>query len=317
MNSKLIVSSLFVCALVACGDSGTGSGGSGGSSTNATTGSKMSTTGSKMATSAATGATGGAGADGTSGLPCTTDAMCDTSGDGTSACSIDKLYMDGSFFPDAVCLQTAQCDLGDGTTVTYCDGDTGTCLDANGTGVCLPYCQFDDTGAATTGNCPGKDACNPYGFGKDMNMASFGVGYCFGGCLADGDCKLAGEACDVGTGLCTDATKIVTPTKMAGEACTGTADTSCNCGIGQTATGGMCVQFCKVGDAANTCPTGTVCDAGLPATGTVPFTKEPAGMAGACTKTCTADTDCPTLPAGFCYASAGHTEKTCHFGAAQ
>jgi hypothetical protein len=248
------------------------------------------------------------------------DTDCDKTGAGTAHCTKTPLYGQqgqpaSTYFPDPICIQTAPCDAGNGTQVTTCDKDTGICLDTGtpGQGVCLPFCQFDNSTAKYTGNCPGKDACNPYGFGKDMNNMAFGVGYCFGGCLADADCPTSGEKCDVYDGLCKAAALITAPTKAVGAACTGTTDMACNCGIAKNQTTGMCTQFCKYGDAANTCPTGTVCDVQIPTSLTTPFTAVPAGLAGICAKTCTGMADCPT---GFCYASAGETQMTCHFGPA-
>ncbi len=321
MKFELVVALVLSSAAVACGNSSNGTGGSGGTGSTSTSSKTSSTSKGVTSTSVGTG-TGGAGGameDGTSGKQCATDADCDVTGAGTAKCTKTPLYGQmgqpaSTFFPTSICVQTSVCDPGAGTSVMGCDNNAGICLDTGtpGQGVCLPFCQFDSTGAKYTGNCPGTDACNAYGFGKDMNNAPFGVGYCFGGCLKDADCTASGEKCDVYDGLCKAASLVTVPTKNVGDSCTGSTDTACNCGKATSATVGMCVQFCKYGDANNTCPTGTYCDADIPTTLTTPFTKVPAGIAGSCLKTCTQASDCPTMQ---CYASAGETQMTCHFAA--
>ena len=226
-----ILTALFLSTTTfACGGSGsTGTGGAGGSGTSSSkaTSSSKTVTASVGATTGAGGATG----EGTSGKVCTTNADCDVSGAGTAMCTKMPLYgtsaTPSTYFPDAICVQTAACDPGPGPNIVGCDADAGICLTSSTSGVCLPFCQFDSTGAKYTGNCPGKDACNPYGFGKDANMLPFGVGYCFGGCLKNADCTAAGETCDVFDGLCKATATIVAPTKIVGAACTGATDTAC------------------------------------------------------------------------------------------
>jgi hypothetical protein len=240
---------------------------------------------------------------------CTSDDHCDRVGDGINKCS-NALFRDGALYPTPVCIGV-DCDPGDGTVITGCDGEKGVCLSTGSGGICLPACSFDNTGAAPAG-CRGADVCNVFGFGKDSSGAPIGVGYCFGGCTKDLDC--ATGVCQRETGLCVNTR--VTYTKPFGSTCV-TADATanrCSC-LYTTASGaGYCSTFCKVGDPATTCPSGFACSAGLPTNesdGTALFSRDPAGIGGYCLKTCSTDADCAPLNA-YCDSTA--SGKICQPG---
>jgi hypothetical protein len=197
-----------------------------------------------------------------------------------------------------MCIDTNPCTPST-TTISLCDGSTGVCLDdgsGSGTGICLPECTFDDSGSAPVGCAGGLNGCNVAGWGPGTSGGTIGVGFCFGGCLSDSDCPLSGEKCDTINGLCKTASKIVAPTKALGAACTSADGTSgaCNCWYNTSSGKGACTQVCKIGGAA--CPTGFVCDAGLPKTdatsGATLFTTAPTGLIGQCMKPCTTSKDC-------------------------
>ena len=236
--------------------------------------------------------------EGTTGKACTDDTTCDVSGAGVNACS-NALFSLGTLYPAPVCVGK-DCDPGDGTSIMGCDDPLGVCLSTGSGGICLPACSFGaDDGAAPVG-CVGKDACNVLGWGKDSAGKLQGVGYCFGGCTADADCT-KGDKCQVESGLCVKAPVVYT--KTLGTACTDADATSkpakCECLYLTSTKKGYCSTFCKVGDASTTCATGYTCSPGLPTTdstdGSALFSKDPAGMAGNCLKTCTADADCTAL----------------------
>lgn len=242
----------------------------------------------------------------TVGKPCTDDSTCDVTGAGITACS-NGLFTDGTLDPTPVCLGT-DCDPGDGTTIETCDGGRGVCLDdGSGGGQCFPSCTFATSDGAAPKGCEGKNVCNVLGWGKDASGTLAGVGYCFGGCLADGDCT-GGDKCQKETGLC-----VKTPdtyTKAQGDPCTD-SDTTCSCLYLTTL--GYCSNFCLVGSSATSCPTGFVCSPDLPTTdstdGSALFSKDPTGIAGTCLKTCAADADCATMNS-TCQTTA--TGKVCY-----
>ena len=215
-------------------------------------------------------------------------------------------------FPDAVCVDPSPCDLGDGTSVLFCDGADptdptlpGICL-PSGTattgiaGLCLPKCTIPSDGTAPVG-CHGKDVCNAFAFGTDASGKVSGFGYCFGGCVADGDCP-TGSKCQKDQGLCV--ATLMTATKSLGATCSAN-DTSgttygCNCLTNPKTQLGYCSQFCIVGQPSN-CGAGFVCDAQLPTMltgGTAGFTTQNAGLGGTCLQACgnapVADAGSPT-----------------------
>ena len=249
--------------------------------------------------------------EGTTGATCTSSATCDPKGTLVNSCS-SSFFSLGPINPTPVCvgLNPPECAADDGTTILSCDGTRGVCLKSGTNELCLPACNFDNTGTAPTG-CAGKDACNVYGWGKPAGTL-VGIGYCFGGCKADADCPSPSK-CQVEDGLCV--TTKITYTKASGTACTKAADAgttpTCNC-LYATATGkGYCANFCTVG--ASTCATGYKCSPSLPttdATGAL-WSRDPAGIAGYCLKTCTLDADCLAIN-GKCKDTA--TGKVCEPG---
>ena len=223
----------------------------------------------------------------TTGDPCKTDATCDKDGTGTHKCTIDLSPGYGNFDPTPVCVQLG-CDPGDGSSVVPCDGDRGVCLNGGSTGLCLPACTFDNSGAPAKG-CAGGDACNVY----TLTSATDGIGYCFGGCTAPGSSSpescVGGNKCQLETGYCVE--KPVKYSKAVGDACTD-ADAManrCNCLYPTTTNKGYCSEFCRVG--TTTCDAGFVCTAFLPAS----FGKSPKDIGGWCAKPCTTDGDCTGL----------------------
>ena len=231
--------------------------------------------------------------DGTTGQTCASDADCTTTGGpGIARCS-STVFAPESYFATPVCILPA-CSPVSGTTPHFCDGPAapsspGICMPygAGGGGVCLPKCTFDKAGGPATG-CQGKDVCF-----VDTQATEEGVGYCWGGCMKDGDCP-TGQKCQADQGLCMEGT--VPPTKPYGAACT-TADLNdgaCYCLYGAASTG-YCSSFCVVGG-PNTCPAGSVCD-GLEYRQDG-YAMSNAGLGGFCTVACTAGSEagaaCPT-----------------------
>jgi hypothetical protein len=258
--------------------------------------------------------------DGTTGKACTTDADCHSpTGPGTNKCTSDGFFGSAggnTLYPTSVCLNLANCNPGDGTTVVFCDGDPtnpsspGVCLSTGsaGKGICLPQCNFKQDGSAVTG-CTGKDACFGTGFfNTDASGANIGIGYCFGGCDTDADCSVTGQHCQADEGLCVKS--VVTPDAgelAIGTGCNsnGTTAPSCNC-IAPSSGLGYCAQFCVTG--RNECATGQVCEAQLPTqlidTATdatiAGWTKQNPGMGGWCAPTCTGEGGTCTYPNSTC-----------------
>jgi hypothetical protein len=217
----------------------------------------------------------------------------------TLGISSNEVFTKGPLYPTPVCIQVdpPECAADDGTTVVSCNGDRGVCLRTGGGELCLPSCSFADDGAAPVG-CTGRDVCNVFGWGRNTSGALDGVGFCFGGCRADGDCP-KDSACQVEDGLCFK-TKTAYP-KSIGTACTKSeaagALPPCNCLYGSTTSLGYCSVFCVVGKTS--CDAGFVCSAQLPtsdATGAL-FHRDPVGIAGNCVKSCSTNADCSGMNA--------------------
>jgi hypothetical protein len=250
---------------------------------------------------------------GSTGLACNADSECDPRAAGDAAPFCSTSLAGGSLYPAPVCLGMP-CDPGDGSTIRECDRGTGVCLDSEEGGICLPNCGFDDSGAAPVG-CVEGNGCNVYGWGAREDGTVIGVGYCFGGCRSDADCKRTGERCQVEDGLCRK-TVVAYPKKI-GDACTQTATSNpgCNCLAARTGQG-YCSSVCRFG--SDSCPMGFSCDTGLPKNkllaDDIVFAKAPAGMMAFCLKNCTSDADCTGLNS-YCDESAGmNGQRTCQVG---
>lgn len=245
----------------------------------------------------------------------TVGKACDTSADCKVADSKnDNVCSKGGFavgdlFGSPVCIQPT-CKQGTGKTVgdLLCDGNAGLCLPTSGgtTGVCLPYCDFDST--AVTSKCEGGNKCAIAYSASDKDGKAVAIGYCEASCQADTDCKgTAGQKCQIETGLCVNADKLVTYAKAVGAGCDGSKDPEeCNCnavgGTGANKDKGVCTRACitgAAGDAAcNTALAGWKCTANLPAkddTGKAQFSAQPDDIRGRCALPCVDDTTCAPL----------------------
>lgn len=243
-------------------------------------------------------------ADKTTGKTCTSDTDCDVTGNGLGRCT-NKIYIISPLNPTAICIQIDggggdACDMGDGTTIPFCDGDTGLCT-KSGTNpsICDAFCAIDDTGKVTQA-CAGKNACNPELLGTDGTTKKNTLyGTCQSGCATDADCP-TNSVCDELQNFCvektcttdTDCSKLFTKpppgfkcvadatggkshckfsyAKKVGDKCTpaataGTSSADCIC-FGKTGAGtdgGMCISLCKTvafGTANAECGTGFTCD---------------------------------------------------------
>jgi hypothetical protein len=184
------------------------------------------------------------------------------------------------------------------TTVQPCDGDKGVCLPAvGGTTFCVPVCTFTDSTTAPSG-CLAGDACVMLGFDP---ASKSGVGFCYGGCQRDADCK-GGRVCQTETLLCVGTLATYTLAEGAPCAKADGSDAQCNCNEGATSAAGYCVHGCQFG--VTTCDAGYTCDPSLPASATsVPFS-----MYGNCLATCTTDGDCKNAK---CIRHGGMSVSTC------
>jgi hypothetical protein len=230
----------------------------------------------------------------TVGLRCNDDRTCDPIGSGANFCSNDGSFSWGSLYPEPVCLGRV-CDPGpDLASGAPCDDGRGVCV-ATGSfsGVCLPRCTFDGSGAPAVG-CSDLNPCSPYAWSTDATGAVHGVGFCTAGCLTDADCT-NGDRCQTDQGYCV--THPFPRTFAVGDACFAASnppEVECNCLFAPSGGDGYCTQFCLVDDARTTCPGGFVCTAGLPG---ATFAKEPKGAAGYCLKTCASDAECAAINA--------------------
>ena len=251
----------------------------------------------------------------TVGKECTSAADCKVAGSKNDNQCSKGGFMDGDLFGSPVCIQP-QCTQGTGGTIAdlLCDDQTGLCLPTGGSdtsGICFPFCSYDST--TVTDKCAGGNKCNIAYLGTDtMTMKASAIGFCFGACTADADCKgTAGQKCQAETGLCLNATAYVTYAKVAGQGCTrpaGTAADECNCNyVGTFADGGaspnpdkgFCTHACITGTAGNTvcnaAAAGWKCTAKLPTVddkGAALFSAQPDDVAGTCAFPCAADADC-------------------------
>ena len=242
----------------------------------------------------------------TVGKECTSTADCKVAGSkNDNACSKGG-FTDGDLLGSPVCIQPS-CTQGSGGTIAdlLCDDQAGLCLPTGGSdtmGICLPFCSFDSTKIVDP--CAGGNKCNIAYLGTDtMTKAASAIGFCFGACQADTDCKgTAGQKCQVEDGLCV--TKPLTYTAT-GTACTrpaAMAPSTCNCnfvgnhadgGVSADADKGFCTHSCITGTAGDavcgTASAGWKCTAKLPTVDTMGaalFSAQPADVSGTCALPC-------------------------------
>lgn len=263
----------------------------------------------------------------TVGKECTSTADCKVAGSkNDNACSKGG-FTDGDLLGSPVCIQP-NCTQGAGGTIAdlLCDDQTGLCLPTGGSdtmGICLPFCSFDST--TVSDKCAGGNKCNIAYLGTDtMTMKASAIGFCFGACTIDTDCKgTAGQKCQAEDGLCVNADKYAPNTTSvpplvaytaAGTFCkrpAGTAPNTCNCnyvgnhadgGISADADKGLCTHACITGAAGdavcNTAAAGWKCTAKLPLVddkAAALFSGQPDDVGGTCALPCATDADCTTL----------------------
>jgi hypothetical protein len=237
--------------------------------------------------------------EGTVGKICDTTADCNVADSKNDNDCTKGAFKDGDLFSTPVCIQ-GSCSQGAAKTVAdiLCDDQAGLCLltsSGSKTGICFPACQFDATKVSAA--CEGNNKCQ-FTFTLTDNAGKYtGLGYCFGACQADTDCKgTAGQKCQVETGLCVNADALVTTGKALGSGCTKTECESCNTvgGNGPDKDKGICTRQCitgAAGDAAcNASVTGWKCTAKLEAKddkGAVVFASQPDDIGGECAMPCT------------------------------
>ena len=252
------------------------------------------------------------------GTLCSSSADCKVAGSVNNDVCSKGGFQDGDLFGSPVCIES-MCTQGTGNTIAdlLCDDQTGLCLPTGGSdtsGICFPFCSFDSTKIVDV--CAGGNKCNIAYLGTDMTTkAASAIGFCFGACQADADCKgTAGQKCQVEDGLCVNMDKYIATYTAAGTACAkpaGTAPATCNCnfvgnhadgGVAADADKGFCTHACITGTAGdavcNTAKAGWKCTAKLPTVddmGAALFSAQPADVSGSCAQPCTADTDCNAL----------------------
>jgi hypothetical protein len=259
---------------------------------------------------------GGIPEEKTVGKECTSTADCKVAGSKNDNSCSKGFFTAGDLFGSPVCVQS-KCTQGNSNPPTVgdllCDDQTGLCLPSGSSGICLPFCSYDSTKVIDA--CAGGNKCNIAYLGTDAMKKSTAIGFCFGACTADTDCKgTAGQKCQVEDGLCVNADKHVTYTAV-GTACTrdpsGAAPATCNCNtVGNLADGGApanadkgyCTHSCITGAAGdavcNTAKATWKCTAKLPLVDSmnpVLFTAQPSDVSGTCAQTCTMDSDCGAL----------------------
>lgn len=260
--------------------------------------------------------------DGTTGKECASSKECSERSlqNGGNACS-NEFFTAGGLNPTPVCVGLCAPKAKPSTIADFlCDDQTGTCLPISGNqGICMPICSFESDKIVDA--CAGKNACNPNVSFTDQSGKAMGLGYCFGGCKADGDCS-GGDKCQTETGTCVKELAVATAPKALGAQCKteklgqdedGITKFGCSCndGTAAAATGGegYCTQFCRVGDDCGVA--GMICSAGLsPETDDKKplFSAEPTGLAGQCFWECADDAACQAKingGKGFCEAIPG------------
>ena len=250
---------------------------------------------------------------GTTGRACSSDSDC-TSADGDTCSSdypVSAAGVIGQALPQPVCMQSPEADNCDpapasdpfGENAHFCDGpddptSPGICLADNpanpvsGMGICMPKCTFATNGAAAVG-CLAPDTCTPVIYGPLDNGTIVGFGFCQGTCQKGTDCPAQSgvvATCETDVGICT--TQPVTRSLGLGDACTlnDYQAGNCNCDVDPGSGTGFCTTACVVGGMP--CPTGWVCDTGIPTVITTTngssfaLTTQNPGLAGICLPSC-------------------------------
>lgn len=268
---------------------------------------------------------------------CTTDAQCDATGEGFSACKLDEGICictdDRGCGQDEFCNALGRCqtiagcvtneDCGDNGQGLFCDITTSQCLSlqecnpAEGQTCCsldsqCPFRQICDTltltcvdGCRDDGDCLIGEGCAGAGFGR--------LGTCGTACTADNLCAF-GELCNLTAGLCELDTRGPYCQGCEGGVASDDCGTKGNYCLTDSVNGG---EFCGVdcyGEEA--CPNGYECQDVIIIPPSAPFCTFPESCeiaegqaSGVCTRsltTCTTDEECPEgPPGGDCFASTG------------
>ncbi len=232
------------------------------------------------------GGTGPLANDETTGIPCTSDAVCrNPNGPGINICSngftVSFYSAQVQLWATPVCVlppsPLGNCLPGvDATDVRFCDGPNdpsspGVCIALDPAnplaGLCVPKCTFAADGSAATG-CVGHNACGYLTDLLDISKGTpLGIGYCKSACVTNADCAdlMSDYECQADEGNCT--LVAAQRTKKVGDPCT-TAGAindetlgACLCSAGASGAG-FCTQQCVIGGPV--CPAGWVCESGEP-----------------------------------------------------
>lgn len=245
----------------------------------------------------------------TVGKECSNDDECVPEGtDSINFCSKGNFHSEGGddLYGTPVCVGLCAPAANPKTVADYlCDGEQGLCIPAGGgQGLCLGLCAFDATKVIDA--CAGNNKCTPGLSVQSEKGEIFGLGYCWGACTQDSDCKgTAGQKCQAELGTCVAEKHHVAFKKDIGEVCDRTKVDECACravgGTGPDKDVGFCTHTCLTGAAGDTLcgskKAGWKCSAGLAASGDFAFTGQPDDILGECMQPCSDDTDCADLAA--------------------
>jgi hypothetical protein len=263
----------------------------------------------------------------TTGKECKDDSDCEGAANAVNQNLCSKgAFKDGDIYGSPVCLGECTPNANAKTVADLmCDGETGLCLGSSTSGLCVPACSYDSTTVDVP--CAGGNKCAPgYTLEKTEDGTGAILGYCWGACTADADCKgSAGQKCQKETGSCVKEANLLTFAKAVGEGCNSAATPDdCNCsavgGTGADKSKGFCTHSCitgTAGDAAcGSVKAGWKCTVGLyrkDDDGKDIFTGQPDDVLGVCAQPCTTDTDCAGLKtaAGLNGSAAGAGTVVC------
>jgi hypothetical protein len=266
---------------------------------------------------------GTASFDGTTGMPCMNDTMCN-GGANINVCSIDYEFtvtgIKVELWPTPVCLPKiptgggGNCDpCGGGTcspnAIFGCDSanldpttSPGLCLPNNamnpqaGQGICIPRCSVPLDGSKPTGCAAPFDTCVPFTWVLTQSGAIQGIGFCQGSCQKNSDCAGLGSSfiCQTDIGFCAQETAQAQRSKAVGTACTNMDSTggACDCEYNTMTNNGYCTASCVVG--GTPCPNGYICDAFYPSgpldfgmdVTAPPLTSQNMSVVGTCIQPC-------------------------------